>query len=472
MGEPVRPFTRREVWPLVWLGTLVLLTRLPWISAGYGADPDAYRVVNAARQILRTGDYVASRMPGYPVYEYLTALTTVSKSAVLSNGLTAVLSCVAAVFFALILRFFDIRHSVLLSLAFALTPVVYINSVVTMDYMVALTFMLGSTYFVLVRRPLLAGLLLGLAVGSRITSGALLLPLSLWMLQEERRPVAHKDMARLWGVALATGGLCFLPVVHRYGLGFLSFHDVSGYPGVAYLVRKGIVEVWWQPAVLGFLALLFLAPLTVKNLQEAFRRPRFSHGLVLCVIAVVLYSVAFLRLPQESAYLIPVVPFILLLTALAFRSRFVDYLSVAIMLSSFVTIGGRGLVFSGPITNDHRVRESRVRNTQAVISSVAGLPENAVVVAGWMLPQIREALDVSGRLDRRYVYLIKDEESYQRLVNQGRQVYFLPGMAVYNLRTRGFDLRKLGARPLAKADRQPRGPTRPPPSVPEARPAR
>ena len=446
--DTTRKSTRYGAWLLVGLGTVVLLTRLPWISAGYGADPDAYRVVNAARHFVRTGDYVASRLPGYPVYEYLTALTTVSTSPVLSNGLTAVFSSVAAVFFALTLRFFEIKHDLLLSLAFSLTPTIYVNSTATMDYMVALAFMLGSTYFVLVRRPLVAGLLLGLAIGSRITSGALLLPLSLWILQEEKGRLGFKKTARLWAAALALGGLCFLPVVHRYGYGFFTFHDVSGYPGMAYLVRRGIVNVWGKPAVLGFLGLVLLAPLTVGDLKGGLRRPRFRHGLMLCATLVVLYSAAFLRLPQESAYLIPAVPFILLFTGLVFRSRFVGYLCVAIMLSSFVTIGGRGLAFSGPIVNDHRIRETRIGDTQAVLAATAQLPGNAVVVAGWRLPQIREALDRSGRVDRRFVYLIKDEESYQRLVSQGRQVYFLPGMAVYNLRTRGFDLRKLGARPL------------------------
>ncbi len=372
--DTARGFTRHEVWLLVCLGIAVLLTRLPWISAGYGADPDAYRVVNAARHIARTGSYAASRLPGFPVYEYLTALTPASTSVLFSNGLTAAFSCVAVVFFALILRFFEIKHYLLLSLTFALTPVVYINSTTTMDYMLALAFMLGGTYFVLARRALVGGLLLGLAIGSRITSGALLLPLSLWILQEEKGRPGYKDTARLWAATPAAGGLCFLPVVHRYGLGFFTFHDVSGYPGMAYLIRKGIVQVWGQLAVLGFLALVLLAPLTVKNLKEVFRQPRLRHGLVLCATVVVLYSAAFTRLPQESAYLIPAVPFTLLFAALVFRSRFVDYLSVAIMLSSFVTIGGRGLAFSGPIVNDHRMREARVRNTQAVISAVARLP--------------------------------------------------------------------------------------------------
>ena len=61
--------------------------------------------------------------------------------------------------------------------ALAFTPQVYINSSNTTDYVWALAFILGSLYFVLLGRPLMAGILLGLAIGSRITSGAMLLRL-------------------------------------------------------------------------------------------------------------------------------------------------------------------------------------------------------------------------------------------------------------------------------------------------------
>src|SRR3984885_9097904 len=137
----------------------VLATRLPWIGSGYGSDPDGYRVVIVARQIARSGVYEASRLPGFPVYEYLTALSAWSAPWV-SNSVTALFSVASLVLFALIARELGVRRYLLLALAFAMTPVVYVSSCCTMDYIPALTGQLGATYAVLRRRPVLAGLLL------------------------------------------------------------------------------------------------------------------------------------------------------------------------------------------------------------------------------------------------------------------------------------------------------------------------
>ena len=49
----------------------VLLSRLPFISDGYGLDGDSWAVALTARNIHDTGSYEASRLPGYPVQELL-----------------------------------------------------------------------------------------------------------------------------------------------------------------------------------------------------------------------------------------------------------------------------------------------------------------------------------------------------------------------------------------------------------------
>ncbi len=49
---------------LVALGIFVLLSRVPFIGAGHGADHDAWKVAVAARTISESDSYVASRLPG------------------------------------------------------------------------------------------------------------------------------------------------------------------------------------------------------------------------------------------------------------------------------------------------------------------------------------------------------------------------------------------------------------------------
>src|SRR5580704_17985771 len=115
----------------------VLATRLPWIGSGYGSDPDGYRVVMVARQIAHGGVYEASRLPGFPVYEYLTTLSA-SAAPWVSNAVTALSSVAGVVCFALIARELRVRQYLLIALAFALTPVVILSSCCTMDYIPAL----------------------------------------------------------------------------------------------------------------------------------------------------------------------------------------------------------------------------------------------------------------------------------------------------------------------------------------------
>ena len=135
----------RERWLLALTAIAILATRLPWIGAGYGSDPDGYRVVAVARAIARGGDYQVSRLPGFPVYESLSALTA-RADPWLSNAVTALLSVAACVLFAQILRYFSIRAPLLIAAGFAMTPVIYLNSCCTMDYVPALALMLAATY--------------------------------------------------------------------------------------------------------------------------------------------------------------------------------------------------------------------------------------------------------------------------------------------------------------------------------------
>jgi uncharacterized membrane protein len=232
----------------------VLLTRLPWIGSGYGSDPDGYRVVIAARQIASGGEYQASRLPGYPVYEYLTALDATAAPWV-SNALTATLSTVAFVLFALIARELGVRRYLLIALAFALTPVIYISSTCTMDYVPALAGQLAAMYAALRRRPVLAGVLLGLAVGCRITAGALALPLCLWMLLSQPRPSALRQCLAFGSTLLGTCVLCFLPVWRRYGADFFTFYDNGSYPPLDVVYARALPLVWGP---LGLAALLLL----------------------------------------------------------------------------------------------------------------------------------------------------------------------------------------------------------------------
>jgi uncharacterized membrane protein len=99
------------------------------------------------------------------------------EGAVAFNAATAVMSALAVLFFALSMDRLGIAGILEASAALAFAPVIFVNSTSALDYLWALAFILGGFYFVLERRPILAGIFLGLAIGTRITSGAMVVPL-------------------------------------------------------------------------------------------------------------------------------------------------------------------------------------------------------------------------------------------------------------------------------------------------------
>ena len=455
---PVAPSARRlDLLVLVGVAVVVLASRLPFLDAGYGSDPDAWALARAARAMARTGTYTASRMPGFPVHEIACALLGPTRPVVL-NAATAACSAFAVAAFVLILRAVGSPAPVLGGLALAFVPAVYVHSTNAMDYLWSLAFVLGALYLVLRRRALAAGVLLGLAIGCRITAGAMLLPLALLLPR-------WRAAARLAGAALLVGGLAFVPVVWRYGLRYFSFHEDAGYPALAVVATRGTLEVWGQ---LGLISLLGGIAACVLGRRRAARRERAS-GLpgarvpLACWLAIVLYVIAYLRLPHESAYLIPVVPFAILLLGRALPRPAFAAVCVGLAASSFV----QPVPLRVPAVDHHRGRLRQMAEVREVIRHTMRLPPSSVVVTGWWHYQMRGLLAagaVGGEAALpspasvpavgpfsiggvEYVRLLDARAAGER-VARGARIDYLPLQRRYTLAKHGVDLRQFGARPV------------------------
>jgi hypothetical protein len=438
----------RERLALLLVALAVLLTRLPWIGSGYGSDPDGYRVVIVARQIAHGGGYEASRLPGYPVYEYLTALSAWHAPWV-SNAVTALFSTAAFVFFALIARELGVRRYLLIALALAMTPVIYISSCCTMDYIPALAGQLAASYALLRGRPALAGLLLGISVGCRITAGALALPLCLWLLSERAPGQALRRCLLFGGTLLVSSALCLLPVWRRYGADFFSFYDNDGYPPLEVVYSRALPQVWGPLGLAALLALLCAAPFYHRYTRGALAEQRTRRALLLAAVTIALYVIAFLRLPDEAGYLVAVVPWVLLVAALLAPPWAAGALAAGLTLSCWVGFEHGVPDLTGPIVEDHLVRESQQRATRAIIDAVAALPGRATIVCGWVLPRITLALDGDREGPHQFIYLVENLPDYQHYLAEGRDLYYLPGVDLYESQAHDLELGELGARQLA-----------------------
>ncbi len=235
------------------------------------------------------------------------------------NGATALLNAVSAVLFALIMRRFGGKGHLLGGLALAFIPVVYVNSTNSMDYVWALAFILGSTYCVLSSRPVLAGVLLGLATGCRIPSFAMVVPLVVLLFTSARE---RRKVGPVFGFALAsvaTGVLSFLPVIREYGMVFLGFyrsgapapasdfvdigHLYSRLPAAAFKVSLGVWGAVGCLAVMAAVASAFHRRMSPGRIESYAVRPSGTRIASLWT-AVCVYVSLFLFLPDEAGYLI------------------------------------------------------------------------------------------------------------------------------------------------------------------------
>ena len=442
---------------LPWLlGVVTLASRLPYLRPGYGGDPDAYRVIAAARA-LRAGAYTASRFPGYPLHEFATALLLPGGPR-LVNGATALMSAWATVVLFRLAEQLGLSalRAALLALAFAFTPVVFVNSTVSLDYLWSLCFVLWAAHELVCARPLSAGLLLGAAIGARLTAGAMLVPLLLLNAGVAQRGRVLTRALRLTLAAMASAAACFAPVLYTYGLAFFSYDDSQAVPWPLVLSRAG-PEVWGSFGVYAWCGVAAIALCEARALAAWAALPRelrLRWLLAACAAALILQGSAFLLLPHEAAYLIPCVPFALLLVAAFLPTPAIFVLACLLFVSCFVTLDGDGLAVPGPVQAAHLWRVEQTASANRVIRLVANKPGKALIIAGAYLPMIEVKLGTRQQGPHRYLYLLQNQAELDDYLGQGYAIYYFDrGVARRQRALIGIDLHARGARGIFERER-------------------
>jgi hypothetical protein len=431
--------TERRTFLVVFAG--VLVTRLPFLDAGYGDIKDAWRVASAARLIGTTHDYWASRFPPHPVHEIASAFLWKGGPLAL-NLATAVVSSIGIACFALAARRLRYDGWLPATAALAMTPQVYISSTTTIDYLWALSFMLAALLVALRGRSLAAGVLVGFAIGARITSAAMLLPLSLLFVLCGDRSQRLRHVAVLWASAIVIGLLWFVPAIERYGADALTFAEIADYRPYD-VVRRATLETW---GVLGFVGLVAAALYAVfwRRRGEQGRGPSRLALVWLC--GLVVYTIAFLRLPHLPAYLIPAIPFALLLLHELVPKTAFTLACAAIVVAPFLGVGRSGPEQGAILLDRARRTELRDAADRFVADGNALDGDNVVVAGHWYAPvyvYVLERPDASTR----YAYLLTAREAARARAN-GKALYYLPGARELNLERHRVDLIRYGARPL------------------------
>ncbi len=440
---------RSEAWLFLAVAAVVFVTRIPFLDYGYGSDSDGWLVALAAKEIATSGHYVASRLPGYPVQE-LTYALIYNAGPLAFNTVTAILSALGVSFFVLLVKAMGGKGYILAGLALAFTPVVYINSANAMDYVWELAFMLGSLYFVLGGRPLIAGALMGLAIGSRISSGAMLVPLSLMLYQPGAGRDNLKRFAQLWLGALLVGGVAFLPVILSYGSDFLTIYPFrTSFAGV---MGQATVGVWGEIGTAAIVAALAWTLWRRRSTRGEPSIPPVSRLMIAAwLLAIGIYALAYFRFPYEAGYLTPAVPFAMLLLGRFLARKLFHLVCIALLVSPFIfnlslplivndvmfsSLRARFQVLDeraavdfvyGPLIYDHLRRVYDLELVDRILTFGEGVTEETVVVTGNWYPKIVVPLGSEAQPMVRYFHLLDEAEAYA-YVQRGVTIYLMPGL--------------------------------------------
>ena len=458
---------RNPEWQLSIVFLVVLLSRLPFLDAGYGVNVDAWRVALRAREIAITGDYSVSRFPGYPIQEIVCSWFWRGGPFAL-NGLSAIFSAIAATAFAAIARELDGRDSLLAALAFAATPILFISSVSSKDYIWAVAFVLLAILSALHQRPVLAGMFLGLATGCRITSLSMLFPVALIVFSRSDRHQGIASVTKVAGVSLITAIIAFSPVWLRYGTAFWRFYEHAR-PDWLTILSRGTLEVW---GTVGLTGMVLAAPTLIarrrigRSADDATLKPKAQDliaarlelssptGLVdppwsrskWTVVALGLWlaiTVAvYLRLPDQAGYLLPAVPAVLLLAQQLVSRRAFQFACACLILSPFVNLGPTG-VQAGAIFADRAERVHTMDQVEHFVRYAETLPgQNTIVVGAWE-PIIATVAPHIAHGRNHYVYLL-DDTALAAALARNEPIFYAPRMREFNQRIYGIDLTKYG----------------------------
>jgi hypothetical protein len=425
------------------LALVFYLVRMPFINEGYGTDPDAWRVVMTAQHLLDTGQYFPSRLPGNPLHELVTTLF-VPGGWIAMCLVTATISLLGVYFFARILDHLNLPARGLMTICFAFTPLLYINSLATMDYMWTLTCLLGCYLAILKDRPVLAGVLLGCAIGFRLQSFAFGPSIAILLWRTGR-------IKELPSFCLAVGGaavVAFSPVLVVYGISFFNFYDAPiPYRDVLQLLGKEAL------GILGGAGVLAGAALSLHRLRHLPHDAVKDPYVLSWVAVVVFYFISFLRLPHEIAYLMPVFPFGMILMAKYYTKPALIGAVICIVLAGTVDVTthsagarlsairnasiGKGLIFSNKETMD--AQHAFVRQVMS-----DKVPDHSVVMIGYIFPEavVRERDRLELRVlekDYNAISMLSDRGEAYDPVHDIRYVWLLPYEAFTALRSQGYN---------------------------------
>lgn len=427
---------------------LVIISRLPLIVNGYGTDGDAWRVALTAQTLWETGTYEMSRFPGYPLYEFIQAPLIVLGGSAGANAASVLVFIASLFLFRKLLVRWNIPNTDITLFAYAFLPILWKNSSVTMDYVWGMCGLLFSLLLLLERRVLFAGIVLGLSAGIRSTNIIYLLPLLLAADWNKKRPPLL-----LVSSAVLTAVLCYLPVFFSPDFSAMMNEFFGRMNERSLLMSAGLIvyRFLFTLGLPGWGCILVIV--WVNRASISSRRQSEQMRISLAVITACVLM--FILLPDEREYLIPCLPFLLIVIAMIAGRIQLTVTAAALISYAFVSVdivdhhfGSPKLQWSLPagiVLKEYSGREE-LRQQKSTLAATS-IPDSSVVMIGlgpvfWMEnPMVQRSPEMEKRFqqecsrsvsgnERYFIYALKKAQ-LDELRMKGYRIYYWERMGGY-----------------------------------------
>ncbi len=434
---------------------ITAITRIPFIFDGYGVEEDSWGLVVNAFEMKQSGHYVASRFPGHPLQEYVYRIIY-DQSAPVYNFFSVLASLVAVGFFFKALKKIQLKGAFAAALMFCLTPVFYIAGTYTIDFAWTVAFVMVSFYYLLDRKFIVSGIMLGMATGCRLTSEMFLLPwlIIVWNVFDWKTSI--KDFMKVAVPAVVIGILWFIPAYLNYGSAFFDYSDQFPYPPLAKVIYKASIGVFGLTGMIA-LCVFGIVSLNAWRKKQLNAVTLFSSErlLLVCALIIGLHIASYLRLPQKSGYMVPMIPFVIIFLVLGLREKQLRIATVLFVIAPFlfsinITDNLRGakstpLAFtfkasgqeifldplSGPIFSERSKRINKMEYCDALTNEFEKRT-NTFVISGWWFNEIQTSYWQILGSPNSHVRFYEECDFLDSLKKTNAEIYYLPEQDLYN----------------------------------------
>ncbi len=274
---------------------------------GYGTDWDSFYLLRSGRNMLQTGIYHYSRVPGYFVSEIIMGSASFIGNYILTNLISSILATTSLyLFWRLLKNNFSDFNALLTIIIVGLNPYFIIAASSTIDYVYSLFFGLMGITLLNSRRPFFAAVLFALAVSSRLSSVIIIGIIYLYFIFIRQKEKDAKDIFRLLMSGVLLGCLAVLLYVPSfiaadYSFKFLKYTYIDNMSFFGYLSRFVYKNIY----LIGLLPTIFLVGFTTwklfKNKIDTVFNPHIITGLAIVIVSEIL----FFKIPCEISYLLP-----------------------------------------------------------------------------------------------------------------------------------------------------------------------